>query len=295
MKNLYFLAAVFCFLQSVAQQKLADSLFFEKKYEKAKQLYLKEPDLETNALTLNRLGFCFHKTKKLDEAIVYYIKSEKLAKNQALAVTVQARLAKVYSMQRQDQKSLEYLRKAVSNGYANVSELNSDPDFSNLRKAKSFEHIYDSLYNITYPCKKDPKRREFDFWLGTWNVFTTQGDHPAGESNIDYASEGCMILENYKSFGGYTGKSMNYVNEKNEWEQTWMGSDGAVAKFDHGKYDGKEMLFTFEKTDRNGNKKTGKFHFYKIGNNVVRQMQESSADNGITYSVDYDLTYKRKK
>ncbi|MEO6303416.1 MAG: tetratricopeptide repeat protein [Bacteroidia bacterium] len=295
MEKFYSLLFVLCSYFSIAQIQKADSLFFAKNYKEAKLIYLKEKTaIDSNTLALNRLGYCYHKTNKYNEAIECYLKSEKLSKNQILSFTVESRLAKTYSVLDQNDKSLTWLKRAITNGYANIVELNTDPDFSNLRKLKAYTAIYDSLYNLTFPCKKDPKKRLFDFWLGTWDVYTTQGNQLAGESVIENISEGCAILENYKSLGGYVGKSINFVNEKGEWEQDWMGSDGHINRFYKGDFVESEMLFIFEKTDQAGNKKIGKFHFYKIGDNTVRQMQESSADNGKTYAVDYDLTYKRK-
>ncbi|MBA2613530.1 MAG: hypothetical protein H0U95_16315 [Bacteroidetes bacterium] len=293
MEKFYSTLLLFCFYFGTAQFRIADSLFFVQNYQAAKQVYLKEK-IDTNAIVLNRLGYCYHKTKNFMDAIDCYLKAEKLSKNPLLSFTIESRLAKVYSVIDQKEISLRWLKKAVANGYSNLTELNEDPDFANLRKHNEFSVLYDSLYTVTFPCKKEVKRRQFDYWLGNWDVFSTNGNIPNGTSVIENVSEGCVILENYSGPGGYCGKSMNYINEKGEWEQTWMGSDGNVTRFYSGKFDGNEMLFVFEKTDKLGKKKIGKFHFYKIGNNTVRQMQESSSDNDKTYLIDYDLTYKRK-
>lgn len=295
MKNLTTLVSVVSFIKINAQINVADSLFLAQNYKAAKAIYLKEkPNLNDKALQLNRLGYCFHKTNKIEEAIPYYLQSEKLSSSKALNSTVQARLARAYSIKNQNTESLLWLKKAVGNGYANTREISEDPDFKNLRSFKPFKPFYDSLMNASFPCRADKKRRMFDFWIGEWTVFTTQGNQPAGESIIQIVSEGCLILENWKGVNGYSGKSMNFVNEKGDWEQIWMGSDGNVTRFGSGNFINNEMFFQFESTV-NGTKKIGKFHFYKLDDNTVRQMQESSTDNGKTFTIDYDLTYKRKK
>ena len=54
------------------------------------------------------------------------------------------------------------------------------------------------------------------------------------------------------------------------------------------------MQFTYDLTDKQGNKKTGNFKFYNIDKNTVRQYQDVNNDDGKTVTVSYDLTYKRK-
>src|SRR5580704_7977514 len=66
------------------------------------------------------------------------------------------------------------------------------------------------------PCTSDPVYRQFDFWIGEWDVYAKNGKK-AGDSKIDLILDSCIILENWKSanaFNGlyYTGKSFNTYN-----------------------------------------------------------------------------------
>ena len=48
------------------------------------------------------------------------------------------------------------------------------------------------------PCTTDPVYRQFDFWIGEWDVYAKNGKE-AGDSRIDLILDSCIILENWKS------------------------------------------------------------------------------------------------
>lgn len=146
-------------------------------------------------------------------------------------------------------------------------------------------------------CMDIPQMRQFDFWVGTWDVFATGTEKLVGKNIIEIASGGCMLLENWTALGpqGGSGKSMNYVNpETKKWEQLWIGSGGPPQKFVDGEYRDNAMRFTFTQVDQQGRKQIGRFIFYNEGPNQVRQFNEVSSDDGKTWTTVYDLTYKRK-
>jgi hypothetical protein len=65
------------------------------------------------------------------------------------------------------------------------------------------------------PCSK-PEFRQFDFWIGKWEVFGVKGTK-AGDSKITVILDSCVILEEWTSAGAqqvliYTGKSFNSYN-----------------------------------------------------------------------------------
>lgn len=65
--------------------------------------------------------------------------------------------------------------------------------------------------------------------------------------------------------------------------------------FVDGEYKDSAMVFRFTTTEARGNKIAGRFTFFNQGSRRVRQLNETSADGGQTWSVGYDFTYKRKK
>jgi hypothetical protein len=153
-----------------------------------------------------------------------------------------------------------------------------------------------------FPCMNDKKLREFDFWIGDWDVYQNGTNVVVGESKIEMASGGCMILENWTAKGPvpHNGKSMNYVNPvSGKWEQLWIGSGGINTnnpqQFVNGEYTGGAMRFTFEQYSPQNQKQTGRFIFFNNGADEVRQFNEVSSDGGKTWTTVYDFIYKRKK
>src|SRR6478609_3233233 len=106
-----------------------------------------------------------------------------------------------------------------------------------------------------FPCLKNAQAREFDFWLGDWDVYARGTTTLVGKSKIENASGGCMVLENWTAVGGqmHNGKSMNFVDpESNKWIQVWVGSSGInnqnITRFYDGEYKEGAMRFIFDRT-----------------------------------------------
>jgi tetratricopeptide (TPR) repeat protein len=294
--HVLFLAFLICVIPSLAQLNKGDSLFSIAKYKEAIHFYKNaEAELSQEALQSNRLAYCYHQTKNYQLAMEYYQKALKLNPKPALKSVIQARMARVYAVQKNNATSLQYLEDAIKNGYQNLGELTNERDFNSIRSNTRFKTLKDSIYKIQCPCVSDIRKNEFDFWLGEWTVVTTQGHFAAGKSKIEKAADNCLVLENWTSVNGTSGKSMNYIEPaSNKWEQTWSGSGGEIMRFTNGVYDGTQMQFEFTRTT-NGKKQIGKFHFYNISKTEVRQMEEVSEDGGTTWLINYDLTYMRNK
>ncbi len=77
------------------------------------------------------------------------------------------------------------------------------------------------------PCSTNPIYRQFDFWIGEWEVYGIKGKK-AGDSKIELILDSCIILENWTSTtGGYAGKSFNtYNSTTKQWQQTWVDNRG---------------------------------------------------------------------
>jgi tetratricopeptide (TPR) repeat protein len=283
----------------------ADSLFFIKNWKTARSgylLYCKNPDPALAALTWNRLGYCNHNLGLYDEALKDYSQSLSSKPSPFLRSVVESRIAEVYSRLQNTGLSLQHLDSAARAGFFNTSELDTSRDFDFVRNDGRFKDLYRQVYTNAYPCSADEKAREFDFWIGEWDVFNAATNSLAGHSLIQKISGGCALLENYNStIRAYEGKSINYYEGSiGKWEQVWVGSSGVenpvkdMQHFVEGEYKDGAMRFVFE-TMVNGQKATGRFIFYNLGADKVRQYQETSTDGGKTFQVGYDLIYIRKK
>ena len=48
------------------------------------------------------------------------------------------------------------------------------------------------------PCATEPVYRQFDFWIGEWEVYGKDGQK-AGDSKIELILDSCIVLENWTS------------------------------------------------------------------------------------------------
>lgn len=280
----------------------ADSLFSAQKWADARREYegaLPLAENQQNAQAWNRLGFSCYNLGDYNAALAHYKKSLESKPSAAMLPVVHARMARTYGAKREPEKSMDHLEQAVAAGYSNLSELDTAKEFTAIRSTEKFRQVVEKAGINAFPCRADAQTREFDFWVGEWDVFATGTNFTVGRSSIQKASGDCMILENWTAIGPmpHNGKSMNYVNpETGKWEQLWIGSNGRgnhVSRFYNGEYKDSVMRFESETKTPQG-KQTGRFSFFNQGPDQVRQLFETSADGGKTWKTNYDFTYKRR-
>jgi hypothetical protein len=74
---------------------------------------------------------------------------------------------------------------------------------------------------IPHPCQ-GPEYREFDFWVGKWNVFGAAGGQIA-TSVISSELDGCLVMEDYIQNNGFQGRSMSVFDRRTGlWYQTFV-------------------------------------------------------------------------
>lgn len=146
------------------------------------------------------------------------------------------------------------------------------------------------------PACTAPEHRQFDFWVGEWDVFPTGQDKQVATSRIEKLYDGCAIRENWMPLGGRAGGSLNnFVAEEGRWHQTWLSAANARVDFHGGLVDGKMVLTGFWR-GVNGPGKHGlvRMTYSKGADGSVRQFGEMSADHGMSWSPSFDFTYKPK-
>src|SRR5215510_325419 len=142
-------------------------------------------------------------------------------------------------------------------------------------------------------CRAKPEYRQFDFWIGEWDV--QAGGKPAGTNSVRLILDDCVIFENWKGAGGMTGKSFNIYNASiGKWQQTWVDSAGNALEF-YGEFKDGAMRLVGEKPGPNGAKIINKLTFFPLEGGRVRQLWESSQDDGKTWNTAFDGLYIRKK
>ena len=73
-----------------------------------------------------------------------------------------------------------------------------------------------------------PEHRQFDFWVGNWDVFPGAGAVLAGTNEVKSLLDGCVVEENWiGSPGGHRGRSLNAFDAASgTWSQMWVDDGG---------------------------------------------------------------------
>ncbi len=123
--------------------------------------------------------------------------------------------------------------------------------------------------------------RQFDFWLGEWEVRTPNGKL-AGVNRIEREYDGCVLHERYASERGYKGESLNAFDPgRNVWHQTWVDNQGTL------------LLLEGETRDASGRPTRHRITWTPNVDGSVRQHWESTDDNA-RWTTAFDGLYRRK-
>lgn len=279
--------------------KAADSLFTAGDYSKAVREYeaaLKNKSNAASAQPWFRLGFSYHRQKEYTKAIAAY---EKAVAIDARIPGLRFNLAKAYSVTGDVKRSAISLDSAISNGFGNYKMLDGDPELENLRKDPAYAALRSRAYLASHPCESLAAARQFDFWLGTWDVYQTA--NPAvktGVNVITRQSGGCVLLESWESQGAHSGVSINYFDPTNgKWKQKWAGSGQDIVEFYDGAYSDGAMRFKFDNPNADGTTAVGagRLTFTNLEPGKVRQHAEQTSDGGKTWQTQYDFLYLLRK
>ena len=255
------------------------------------QLAIAEPG---NARYWYRLGVAAQSGGRLEKALDAYEKA--LATKQAPPV-VEYNLACVHAAMKHTEKAFDHLAEAVKQGFSQPEKMTADAELAALRSDERFPKLVEQARRNLAPCDYTAENRQFDFWVGEWDVESTHGGIPAGTSRIERILGDCVILENWSSAGSsYGGKSYNIYNPNlKRWEQFWVDNVGGMIQFYGGLKDGVMDYTTDEIPQPDGTKLKRHLQFFNLAADKVRQFSQGSTDGGKTWTVEYDFTYNRKK
>jgi tetratricopeptide (TPR) repeat protein len=278
--------------QSSATVQEADAFFQAQKWAEAAKAYEAVSKVEpANARIWYRLGMSLHSLGKYEQALAALQKSVDIGgRPQAMYG-----LASTYARLNDKDRALEWLNKALKANLPQPRQIGSDPNLASLRGDARFKETLALAEKAAKVCLNIPEYRQFDFWVGEWSV--QSGGQEVGTNSVRLIEDGCIIEENWTSGGGsgQTGKSYNFYNPvTRKWHQSYMGNDGGNWMMD-GEY--KEGALRYEGAifTPNGNKTLVHMTFFNLGPDKVRQMAETSSDNGKTWAVTWDAMYIRKK
>jgi len=134
--------------------------------------------------------------------------------------------------------------------------------------------------------------RQFDFWLGDWNVYTPDGKL-AGVNRISSEYGGCVLHERYAGTGGSGGESLNtYDSGRRVWHQTWVDGAGTLLLIEGG-LRASSMVLEGDTVGADGRITTHRITWTPSDDGSVRQHWESTDGTGQWRTV-FDGTYRRR-
>lgn len=133
----------------------------------------------------------------------------------------------------------------------------------------------------------DDHAHEFDFWIGEWDVFDPAGAH-LGVNSVQPLFGTGALAEHWRSDSGIEGHSLNcFDQERHCWHQTWVDSGGDMLQLDGGlRADGAMVMEGLSGGELQ------RITWSQDGDDV-RQVWETSADEGATWTVAFNGLYRR--
>lgn len=244
----------------------------------------------SNSMAWLHLGASRQKLKQYEAAVAAF---QHLEKDSRFAATALYREAASLAKLNRKEDALTTLDKAIDAGFVRLQLFQEDPDLAAIRDDTRFTKIVAKADAIAHPCAHQPESRQFDFWIGEWDVVTTEGHDPAGSSSIQLILDQCVILENWT--GGLNGKSFNHYDvATKKWIQDWVDSASSGIHFE-GALENGVMSYYADTVNTDGTHARRHLQFFKLDEDHIRQFSQQSTDGGKTWTVEYDLTYNRKK
>jgi len=177
--------------------------------------------------------------------------------------------------------AIEWLGKLADAGSGGYRAVVGTPDFAELLSDPRFAATVERMR----PCR-DPEYRQFDFWLGEWEVTGPTGQ-PAGRNRITALYEGCTLREEWRSSTGSGGTSLSfYDSAKGVWHQTWIDDSGGALYMDGGWRSGSMVL-----ESDSSKSPWHRVSWTPLEGGKVRQLWESSTDSGESWGVVFDGVY----
>lgn len=273
---------------AVTQQE-ADAMFAAQDWDGAADAYgdLLRDD-RRNANNWYNLGQARHRLGDAAGARRAY--QNALANNHSMPGRVRYNLARALMTMGRREQALSEIQQLVGTGIT-YRLLQSTAEFAPLASMPEFMAVVASQT----PCRT-PEYRQFDFWLGEWDIITAGASAPNGLRNsITAQQDGCVVLEQYTTPGGFTGMSINFYDSARQvWHQTWMSNQGGMLYLEGGiNADG-----AMELSDRNLPGATAgtinRTIWTPLQEGGLRQHWEASQDDGATWSTVFDGRYVRR-
>lgn len=139
------------------------------------------------------------------------------------------------------------------------------------------------------------EHRQFDFWIGDWDVYGgPEGRQLVGSNRIERSENGCWLVEHWRGAGGNHGTSTNaWDAQYRVWRQFWVGGDGVVLRLEGGLV-GKAMVLGGELPKAEGGAQRQRITWTPQDDGSVIQQWDTSDDEGRSWASSFIGVYRRK-
>jgi hypothetical protein len=228
---------------------------------------------------------------KFTDAVAAFEKARELGKGTRVARLSMYNITASYARAGEKEKSLDSLARMIAINPLFGIGIASDSDFDSLKAEPRFKEFAMSVEKAQKPCLFDAGYRQFDFWIGEWDVYVQ--DRKVGTSDTKVLQQGCIIEENWAT-PLQTAQSFNFYNPvTRKWHQSYMDSNGGNYMMD-GEYKDGALRFEGFIYSPQGQIPVH-MTFYNLGPDKMRQTSETSSDGGKTWVQGWDGLYIRRK
>jgi hypothetical protein len=143
------------------------------------------------------------------------------------------------------------------------------------------------------PACETGEHRQFDFWVGRWDVYRSDTNQLVAHSLIEKLYGGCAVRENWMPLNGFgAGGSLNsYRPEKKKWRQVYTGAANGWAEYSGG-MDRDAMVLVGTQIMPNGTRTPVRITYKRGESGSILQIGEQSPDGGESWQLRYHFIYR---
>jgi hypothetical protein len=132
--------------------------------------------------------------------------------------------------------------------------------------------------------------RQFDFWLGEWDVFDVGSSNREATATITAVQGGCAVREEYQGLNGGGGESLSMYDPQTEtWRQSWISNKGQIVLIAGKKIGDAITLTGAEYGTAQGRLIRGT---WSPVSGAVRETAERSSDGGRSWTPWFDIIFR---
>jgi hypothetical protein len=137
------------------------------------------------------------------------------------------------------------------------------------------------------------EHRQFDFWIGDWDVFDTKDSTKAvARVQVQSILDGCVLLETYSDGDGLEGRSFStFDSTRNVWHQSWVTNHGQLLVIEGNFHSHIMELSGKDRADTGAHARLTRATWQPVANGV-REIASRSEDDGKSWQPWFDLMFR---